>query len=71
MNLFDALKVIGDGDTYIYVNLEYENCLGVNPELSMKGFDYELLSQDTLAMKVSKIAARNGIICICVKTEEE
>lgn len=71
MNLYDALKVIGDGYTYIYVNLEFENCLGVTPDISMKAFDLEYLSQDTLAMKVSKIAARNGIICVCVKTEED
>lgn len=71
MNLFEALKAAGDSDTCIFVDLAFENTLGVNPDISMRGYDYEYLSQDTLAMKVVKIAAKNGALCICVKKEED
>lgn len=71
MNLFDALNVIGNDTASIYLDIGYEGTIGVVPNIVIKGYDYTVLSQDTLARRVSRIGTKNdGSIVICTYKEE-
>lgn len=71
MNLFDALNVIGDDTASIYLDIEYEDTRGVVPNVVIKGYDYTVLSRDTLARRVTRIGTKSdGSIVICAYKEE-
>ncbi len=72
MNLYDALKAIGDDTASIYIDFAYEDTRGVVPDIAIKGYDYSFLSKETLERKVSRIGAKNdGSIVICACEEED
>lgn len=72
MNLYDALKAIKDNTASIYLEFEYEDTRGVMPDVIIRGYDYNLLSKETLERKVSRIGTKNdGSIVICACEEED
>lgn len=72
MNLYDALKAIKDDTASIYLDFAYEDTRVAEPDVVIRGYDYELLSKETLERKVSRIGAKNdGSIVICACEEED
>lgn len=72
MNLYDALKTIKDDTASIYLDFAYEDTRGVVPDVVIRGYDYELLSKETLERTVSRIGTKNdGSIVICAYKEED
>lgn len=72
MNLYDALKAIKDDTASIYLEFEYEDTRGVVPDVVIRGYDYDLLSKETLDREVSRIGTKSdGSIVICTYKEED